>query len=111
MNIKFNNQKNTLFVDLNGELDHHNAKRIREKIDSEFDENGYKNISINLKGLNFMDSSGIGLIMGRYKLVNELGGRLFLTNVNFRVNKILDMSGIHKLVDIYENNEDVLKHL
>lgn len=111
MNINFSNQKNTLFVDLNGELDHHNAKRIREKIDSQFDENGYRNISINLEGLGFMDSSGIGLIMGRYKFVNELGGKLFLTNVNPRVDKILDMSGIHKLVNIYENEKEVLQHL
>ncbi|WP_350445925.1 anti-sigma F factor antagonist [Anaeromonas frigoriresistens] len=111
MNIKFNNQKNTLFVDLNGELDHHNAQKIREKIDSHINENGYKNISLNLQGLNFMDSSGIGLIMGRYKLVNELGGTVFLTNVNPRVAKILDMSGIHKLVDVYDSEEEVLQHL
>lgn len=111
MNINFKNQKNTLFVDLNGELDHHNAKKIREKIDSNFNENGYKNISISLKGLNFMDSAGIGLIMGRYKLVNELGGKIFLTDVNPRVKKILDMSGIYKLVDVYDSEKEVLQHI
>ncbi|MGO1529343.1 MAG: anti-sigma F factor antagonist [Senegalia sp. (in: firmicutes)] len=111
MNINFTNNKNTLFVDVNGELDHHNAKKIREKIDALFSQVGYKNISINLKGLNFMDSSGIGLIMGRYKLTNELGGKLFLTNVNPRVSKILEMSGIYKLVEVYDTEDEVLEHL
>lgn len=111
MNINFKKEKNTLFVDFNGELDHHNAKNVRERIDSYYNEEGFKNIVINLEGLNFMDSSGIGLVMGRYKLVNQIGGKLFLTNVNSRVRKILNMSGVNKIVKIYEDEKEVYKEL
>ncbi len=94
-----------LLVTFNGELDHHTAKEVRESIDEVYDSKNVKNIVIDLHDLNFMDSSGIGLLMGRYKLVSQNGGELYLKNVSDRVGKILKMSGILKIVNIIDSDK------
>lgn len=96
-----------LIVNFNGELDHHSAEAMRKEIDKAYFGNGLKNIVLNLKNLKFMDSSGIGLIMGRYKNVKNNGGKLYIINVSARVEKILKMSGILKIVQIYDSIDDI----
>lgn len=92
-----------LVVKFNGELDHHTAQQIREKIDEEYRRQKLQNIILDLKGLNFMDSSGIGLIMGRYKICLNNNGKLALIHVNSRLEKILKVSGIFKIVKKYDS--------
>ena len=94
-----------LLVHFEGELDHHTAKEARESIDKAFVSNNVKNIIIDLQGLNFMDSSGIGLLMGRYKIASQNGGKLYIKNVSERVEKILRMSGVLKILTIIDNDE------
>lgn len=100
MQLKFTVEDDNLLVNFDGELDHHTAKEVRESIDNEYDRENVKNIVIDLNQLNFMDSSGIGLLMGRYKMVSLNEGELYLKNVSERVEKILRMSGILKIVNI-----------
>lgn len=100
MQLKFTVEDDNLLVNFDGELDHHTAKEVRESIDNEYDRKNVKNIVIDLNQLNFMDSSGIGLLMGRYKMVSLNEGELYLKNVSERVEKILRMSGILKIVNI-----------
>lgn len=107
MQIEFTVKDLNLLVNFEGELDHHTAKEARERIDKAFDSNNVKNIIIDLHGLNFMDSSGIGLLMGRYKLAAQNGGKLYIKNVSERVEKILKMSGMLKIVNIIEKDEEV----
>lgn len=103
LQINFDSINQNLIVYFKGELDHHTAEEIRKEIDKIYFEKRYKNIILNLNNLNFMDSSGIGLLMGRFKLVSQNNGKLCITNVSPRVEKILKMSGILKIVDIYSD--------
>ncbi len=107
MKISLDTQDKTLIVNFNGELDHHSAEETRKEIDRTYFEKRLKNIVLDLKNLNFMDSSGIGLIMGRYKNVSDNGGKLYIINVSSRVEKILKMSGILKIVEIYNDLNDI----
>ncbi len=102
---------NSLIVTFKGELDHHTASQIRDEIDNCYKDNLLKNIVIDLKNLSFMDSSGIGVIMGRYKKVNKKNGSLCLINANSRIRKILKMSGVLKLVKVYSNLDEAISNL
>ncbi len=101
----------TLIVELGGELDHHAASEIREKIDKEINTNMIKNLVIDLKDLSFMDSSGIGVIIGRYKLIQKLEGKTCLINLNPGINRIIEISGLKKIIPTYEDVNDALKYL
>lgn len=103
--------KKSLIVRFDGELDHHTAADIRTRIDQAYTEKMLKNIVLDLNNLQFMDSSGIGLIMGRYKLVSQNGGKIFLVHVSPRVLKILKMSGILKIVQLADSVEEALENI
>lgn len=111
MQISFDSIESNLIVNFIGELDHHTAEEIRNEIDKKYFEKGYKNIILNLNNLKFMDSSGIGLIMGRYKIVSQNGGRLSVTNVTPKVEKILKMSGIMKIVSMYSDIKKAIDNI
>lgn len=87
----------TLIIHVNGELDHHNAVAIRKMADKKIYDNGIRNILFDFDKTEFMDSSGIGVIMGRYKMVHSLGGKVAVINVGRNVEKILLFSGLNKL--------------
>ena len=89
--------KNTLFIFLEGDIDHHSAKNIREIIDREIEKIRPNLLVLDFKKVNFMDSSGIGLIMGRYKLVKTLKGNLKIINTSQRIERIIKLSGLYKL--------------
>ena len=97
-----------LMIRMNAELDHHLAEEMRQVIDDIRDEidrkiNGQKvnTITFNFRNLSFMDSAGIGLIMGRYKKVMDKGD-ITIVGVRESVKRILLISGLHKIVNIYE---------
>lgn len=99
-----------LLVRLEGELDHHNSREAREKIDNKYYNNNLLNIILDLQGLVFMDSSGIGLIMGRYKNCSELGGQLSIININPKIERILEMSGLTSITRVYSSVAEALKN-
>lgn len=107
MKLDFHVLDKNLIVNFYGELDHHTAAKIRGEIDKYYIDNLLKNIIIDLNNLKFMDSSGIGLIMGRYKLALNNGGNVYLINVDERVEKILSMSGILKIVKLISNLDEI----
>ncbi len=80
-----------------GELDHHAAGEVREKIDTALLRQNIRVLRIDLSGLTFMDSSGVGLIMGRYRLVRSLGGTLTVTGAGERLRAMLRLAGLDKL--------------
>lgn len=98
MEMRYETAKRTLVVSLSQELDHHNAAVLRAKIDREFRRVRARNIILDLSALKFMDSSGIGLIMGRYKLAQAAGGKVFLTGVSPQLDRLISISGIYKIV-------------
>lgn len=111
MQLNFYTEGKTLVVGFNGELDHHTAESIRKEIDNYYDQKLMKNIILDLDNLKFMDSSGIGLILGRYKKAMNNGGKLLLVNVNTRVMRILEMSGITKIIKIYDSISNALENI
>lgn len=100
--MKYQVEENCLTIFLPGELDHHNAEEIRKGSDKLIGENHIKCVIFDFQETNFMDSSGIGVIMGRYKLVYLLGGEVWAVHANERMKKILTMSGVTKIIQMYE---------
>lgn len=111
MDLDFKVEESTLIVKINCEIDHHSCDKIRDRIDTTFIEKNVRNILIDMSDVYFMDSSGIGLIMGRYKFASKLNGQAGVISGNENVDKILKMSGIEKFVHIYSNLNDALKRL
>lgn len=85
---------------LSGELDHHNAKDMREKIDTAIELNMPSLLVIDFRDISFMDSSGIGLIMGRYRNLVKTGAELHITNAPMNIYKVLKLAGIEKLAKV-----------
>lgn len=103
--MKYQVQENCLTIFLPRELDHHNAEKIRRQSDRLIEKNHIKCVIFDFGETNFMDSSGIGVIMGRYRMVYLLGGEVWAVNTNERMKKILTMSGVTKIIQIYEEEE------
>ena len=82
---------------LSGELDHHAARSLRDQIDGAVDRTGAKRLRLDFEGVSFMDSSGIGLIMGRYRLMQLAGGQLYVTGASDRIRKIMRLAGLDRL--------------
>ncbi|MFQ9516129.1 MAG: anti-sigma factor antagonist [Eubacterium sp.] len=99
MEVLYEVRGENLLIYLPEELDHHNAKIITEQSDWYIVSNQIKNIIFNFKRTSFMDSSGIGVIMGRYKLIKSLGGEITVTNINQSIDRIFTISGLYKLVN------------
>lgn len=98
-----------LVIKLHKELDHHSSLSIREKTDKLLDRGMIKNIIFDFQEANFMDSSGIGVIMGRYKRVLFTGGKVAVTNVSDTIDRVLKLSGLYKIIEKHPSNGDALK--
>ena len=90
---------------LSGELDHHTAAEVREKIDAAILQGRCAVLVLDLSGLTFMDSSGIGLIMGRYRLIRSLGSTMRLHGATKRMQTVLRLAGMEKL-PIWDDNTE-----
>ena len=98
MNVKIVTlSHDTIKVYLKGEIDHHASLIIREDIDKYIDNRKIKNILFDFKDVSFMDSSGIGFIMGSYKLIQLYEGSLEIINISDTINRVIKLSGIDKL--------------
>ena len=91
--------RRNLIISLNAELDHHLADEMREVIDEIIDERGVNRVIIDFSKVGFMDSAGIGLIMGRYKKIRD-NGDISVVGANESIKRILLISGLHKIVYI-----------
>lgn len=111
MKIDFSMQGTTLVVVPSGEIDHHTSVTMRERVDREFQKRRAKNIVFDFNNIMFMDSSGIGLLMGRYRTVAICGGSIALFNVKPKVSQMLELSGIYKLMKVYEDKNEALESL
>lgn len=105
MQISIAGRYRTLIIQLDGDLDHHSTGKLRERIDRELKRTGAINAAFDFSNVSFMDSSGIGFIMGRYKIVRALGGKVILYGISDNVRRIIEMSGIDKLVITAKNLE------
>lgn len=90
---------NTLLVRFEGDLDHSAGIAVRARLDKLLADRQIRHLVLDLKGLKFMDSSGIGLIIGRYKLLAKRGGSVKVKNADKRVDRIFQMAGLYRLVE------------
>ncbi|MBQ8547894.1 MAG: anti-sigma factor antagonist [Lachnospiraceae bacterium] len=95
-----------LVIHLKADLDHHTAVAVRESADSLLARSHAKHILFDFTGVEFMDSSGIGVIMGRYRQVIFQGGRVGVMGVGSNVDRIFKVSGLYKIVEQYESAEE-----
>ena len=100
MQMKAYSAQDKLIVSLDGEIDHHSAAEIREGLDKMIAVNRPKIMVLELSGIDFMDSSGLGLVLGRYRRLNEMGSQMVIKNPGARTKKILAMAGVDKLIKI-----------
>ena len=98
MNVKHFIEDKLLIFEITEELDHHESEKIRKRADYEIQRLMPKKVIFDFRNVNFMDSAGIGLILGRYKLVEYYGGKIELTNVNCKLERIFEMSGLKKFI-------------
>jgi len=98
LKIESTSGEGILVIQLNGTIDHHTVRGIREKIDSDIYRSRAKEIVLDLSGVEFMDSSGLGLILGRYTKITDLGGHLTLREVSDEIMKIIKLSGVDKFI-------------
>lgn len=100
MSLNIEKDKNLTTVYLSGEIDHHSAKYIREEIDAVIMSLRPRELALDFSSVTFMDSSGIGLVMGRYKLVNSFSGKLYVKNVSAQTQRIMKLAGMDLLAKI-----------
>lgn len=111
MLIKFNTNKNKLIVHLNGELDHHSANEVRKKIDEMLDRNKCNSLIFDFDKVSFMDSSGIGVIIGRYKKIIAYKGKMAMVCPRDTVKKVFELSGLQKIMKCYDSVNDAVNNL
>ena len=102
MESKFYEEDKLLVFKITDEIDDCNVQKIRRKADYEIERYMPRKVVFDFDSVTFMDSAGIGLIIGRYKFTNMLGGKLEVANLTQSVKKIFEMSGILKLIPITE---------
>lgn len=103
MNSVFFERDKTLLIEITEEIDHHVADRLRRKIDDDITRYMPRKIIFDFNKVSFMDSAGIGMIIGRYKMMNMIGGVTQMKNVKTSIRKIFEMSGVSKIIPIIDN--------
>ncbi|MCA0985862.1 anti-sigma F factor antagonist [Guptibacillus algicola] len=100
-----------LLIRLEGELDHHTAEELRERVDQLLEERKIEHIVLSLEGLSFMDSSGLGVILGRYNKVKSFGGEMVVCSISPAVKRLFEMSGLFKIVRLEDDEQHALATL
>jgi stage II sporulation protein AA (anti-sigma F factor antagonist) len=91
-----------------GEIDHHTASKLRDEIDEAMTAFHCRHLILDMKRVSFMDSSGIGVVLGRYKKIKRKGGKLYVTGCSDYIEKILHMAGVFKVTEKKDTVEDAV---
>jgi len=108
MKVNFSTHGRILVAAFEGELDHLQAERLRGQIDSAYEKSSCKHIIFDMANIGFMDSSGIGMIIGRYKNAEKRGGQIALANMKDSISRLFEVSGLAKIVMRTNTVEDAL---
>lgn len=106
MKVNYIKEDKLLLLKITEEIDHHSCEKIKKRADYEIQIHIPKKVVFDFSNVNFMDSSGIGMIIGRYKLASAFGGKTSIKNVKPALKKVLEMSGILNIIPI-EDTEDI----
>lgn len=102
MKRRMEKQGSRLIVRLPRELDHHEAAVIREEADRYLEAGSLSEILFDFSETEFMDSSGIGMLMGRYRMIHLMGGKVLARRLDRQVYRIFQMSGLEKIIEIIQ---------
>lgn len=111
MKINFIEEDKLLDVEIEEEIDHHRAESLRKEIDYEIQRRNPKRIILDFNNVFFMDSAGIGMVIGRYKTASMIGSKLEMKNVKNNIKKIFEMTGVLKIIPIIEEEKESAKTL
>ncbi|GGD00125.1 anti-sigma F factor antagonist [Pontibacillus chungwhensis BH030062] len=111
LSVHFETKQHVLLVRLSGELDHHEAENLRNDWQDILSKQNLKHVILNLEALSFMDSSGLGVILGRYKEVKQQGGEMVVCSISPAVQRLFEMSGLFKIIRLEENEAFALETL
>ena len=111
MEVNFKMVGGAMIVQLCGELDHHHAAKVRETIDQAAASSSSKHLILDFSRVSFMDSSGIGVVLGRYKKIKAAGGVILIMSCSEQIRHILNMAGIFSIIDYMDNETDALDFL
>ncbi len=100
MKVSAKVNKDNLYIYLEGEIDHSVAGELRVKLDEYLTSVRVKNVILNMKDLSFMDSTGVGLIMGRYKKLKQNNISMFINEPNKQIDKVLKVSGLYSIIPL-----------
>lgn len=106
MKVEHFMEERMLKITITEEIDHHTSSIIRTRIDYEITRFRPKKVVMDLKNVKFMDSAGIGLIIGRFKMANSYGGCLEIENANSKLMEIFEMSGLPKIIHFKEKEKE-----
>ena len=109
MEIKYKRNNRNLTVFLSGELDEcmaSNAKSILDRVI--FDNVNVGKVIFDLSGLSFMDSTGIGLLIGRYKTVTAIGGKTAIAAPSALSRRLIELAGVHKIIPVYDTAQEAV---
>lgn len=109
MNVSFEYGDRLLIIRIDGDIDHHSCEEIRSKIDKEIMLKNPKAILFDMENVGFMDSSGIGVLIGRYKLIKNNGGKAGMINVKPQVMRLCEICGLQKIIQIYPNKKRAIE--
>ena len=99
--VKFEYRDNRLMIYISGEIDHHSAFKIKDSIDAQILKYSPSAAVMNFSGVSFMDSSGIGLVLARYRFCANIGTSLYVEGVNDQTQRILALAGIKSANKFY----------
>lgn len=111
LQVELEHQRNVLITRLRGELDHHTAELVRIQLDEAIQRKQVNHVVLSLRDLTFMDSSGLGVILGRYKQLKGRGGKMAVCDMNPAVRRLFELSGLFKIVHVYDNERKALNGL
>ena len=111
MKIYFREKEKAMIVEICGEIDHRCAEETRENIDKEFERSICKHIIFDFVKVDFMDSSGIGMIIRRYKIAERKGGKVIACNIQSEVKKIFEISGLYRIIECFDNIDEAIGKL
>lgn len=111
MKIGFKKRGDVLLANFSGELDHHTAGGTRRTLEKHLSDNTLKYLIVDLENLKFMDSSGVGVLIGRYKTLRDRRGKMVIVNANPRIEKLARVAGLDKIIGICPDMNSALKYL
>ncbi|MEK6263619.1 anti-sigma F factor antagonist [Clostridium sp.] len=111
MHLNFENSQDKLIVYMSGELDHHSSEEVRNIIDDRLDRDRFNKLIMDFNGVSFMDSSGIGVVIGRYRKLHMRNGEVCVTNIKSSVKRVFELSGMFKIIMSYDDVEQAIKNI